>query len=188
MSTVRLYHVGFQKIEKPDIRHGRRNADFGQGFYLSEDESFVKRWAKERSGSDTVLNAYEPETDGLKVKRFDRDAEWFDYIFKNRAGYRDTLSEVDVIVGPIANDTLYDTWGIITSGLLDSGLALELLQIGGEYRQTVIKTERAAAGLRFLSAEVMSSAEIAAYRETVRREEKEFQAQFAARLSREEEA
>lgn len=29
---IRLYHIGFQIIEKPDIDVGRRNADFAQGF------------------------------------------------------------------------------------------------------------------------------------------------------------
>ena len=30
-----LYHTGFSAIPSPDIRYGRKNADFGQGFYLS---------------------------------------------------------------------------------------------------------------------------------------------------------
>ena len=185
MNTIRLYHTGFQTIEAPDIRYGRRNADFGQGFYLSDDEEFSKRWAKRRQGSDTVLNSYELDLDGLRIRRFVRDAEWFDYLFRNRSGGSDMLAQFDVITGPIANDTLYDTWGIITGGLLSPDLALELLQIGREYTQTVIKTDRALSQLRFLSARVLSADEISAYRETVLREEKDFQAQFAGRLSRE---
>lgn len=30
-----LYHTGYQEIREPDIHHGRKNADFGQGFYLT---------------------------------------------------------------------------------------------------------------------------------------------------------
>ncbi len=30
MSAVQLFHTGFQAIEKPDIKIGRKNADFGQ--------------------------------------------------------------------------------------------------------------------------------------------------------------
>ena len=44
--------------------------------------------------------------------------EWFDYIFSNSNGKKDYLSEYDVIIGPIANDTLYDTLGILTSGFI----------------------------------------------------------------------
>ena len=45
MTILRLFHTGFQVIEKPDIKFGRANADFGQGFYLSNDEEFSRRWA-----------------------------------------------------------------------------------------------------------------------------------------------
>ena len=42
----------------------------------------------------------------------------------------DYLSEADVVVGPIANDTIFDTFGIITSGFLRSDEAIRLLLIG----------------------------------------------------------
>lgn len=185
MNAVRLYHTGFQVIEKPDIHYGRKNADFGQGFYLSDDGEFSKRWAKQRKGTETFLNRYELVADRLKIKRFTRDEEWFSYIFDNRAGREDRLKEYDVIVGPIANDTLYDTWGVITSGFFEPTLGLELLRIGPMYEQTVIKTEKALAQLRFIGAEKLSVSEIAAYRQVVAQEEKAFQKQFAERLSRE---
>ena len=40
MASTILYHTGFETIRKPDITIGRKNADFGQGFYLSDDEEF----------------------------------------------------------------------------------------------------------------------------------------------------
>ncbi len=58
-----------------------------------------------------------------------------------------------------------------------------LLLIGPQYVQTVIKTEKAAAGLEFISAEILEPAEISRYRETVRKEESEFQALFAEKLA-----
>ena len=54
--TIDLYHTGFQSIPEPDIRYGRKNADFGQGFYLSADLAFSKRWAREQKGLSTWLN------------------------------------------------------------------------------------------------------------------------------------
>ena len=38
-----LYHTGYQEIRDPDIRFGRKNADFGQGFYLTRDGEFARR-------------------------------------------------------------------------------------------------------------------------------------------------
>ncbi len=47
MKKILLYHASYVVIEKPDIHFGRKNADFGQGFYLTKDLSFARRWAKE---------------------------------------------------------------------------------------------------------------------------------------------
>ena len=55
------YHASQVIIEKPDIRYGRANADFGQGFYLTEERAFAERWAK---GDGSVLNKYELSLDG----------------------------------------------------------------------------------------------------------------------------
>lgn len=181
---IELYHTGYQIIGKPDIKAGRKNADFGQGFYLSDNKEFCKRWARERKGLTTYLNRYELDTDGLSVKYLTRSAEWFAYIYENRAGGADLLAEYDVIAGPVANDTLYDTWGIITSGMIAKDDALRLLMLGGAYEQYVIKTEKAAGALRFVSAESIPHEKIAAYRETVRQEEERFQQEFVEALSK----
>ena len=176
-----LYHTGFDVIRQPDVRHGRRNADFGQGFYLTADMDFAHRWAREREGLPTVVNTYDLDPDGLAVHRFERDEDWFSYIFANRSGRKDTLSE-DVIIGPIANDTLYDTLGIITSGLLAPPDAMKLLMIGPEYRQIALKTPRAAELLRWVSAEVLSPESVAEYRSAVSEEETAYQKLFARKL------
>ena len=178
-----LYHTGYQEIWEPDIHHGRKNADFGQGFYLSDNAEFSKRWAKERNGFSVWLNRYELITDDLKIKRFTRDAEWFRYIFANRAGQEDSLAEYDVIIGPIANDTLYDTLGITTSGFLTPEQATRTLMIGPVYEQIVLKTEKAASALRFLSAETLTSEEIAQYSDAMKQEEEQFQEAFAALIT-----
>ena len=118
MSRIQLFHTGYLEIRQPDILHGRRNADFGQGFYLSPSDEFAGRWAKERRESRIIVNTYELETEGLRIKHFERDLEWFRYIFSNRRAV-DILPDYDVIIGPIANDTIYDTLGIFTSGYGD---------------------------------------------------------------------
>ena len=49
------------------------------------------------------------------IKRLKRDEEWFEFIYNNRRN-NDTMPQYDLIIGPIANDTIYDTLGITTSG------------------------------------------------------------------------
>ena len=49
----------FEEIRSPDVHHGRKNADFGQGFYMSPDRSFSERWAKELGFSVSVVESRE---------------------------------------------------------------------------------------------------------------------------------
>lgn len=143
---MKLYHTGKQVIQEPDIHYGRKNADFGWGFYLTPDREFACRWA----GSEAILNEYELDTDGLLIHSFSREEDWFDYIFHNRRA-RDSL-EADVIIGPIANDILFDTLGIISSGVFSPQKALQLLRVGSEYIQVAIKSEKAAKQLHWITA------------------------------------
>lgn len=177
-----LYHTGYQEIREPDVHYGRKNADFGQGFYMTDDPEFAIRWAKERRGSDTVVNVYELETEGLKILRLTRDDVWFSYIFGNRAGLADKYPEADVIVGPIANDTIYNTLGIFTSGFLKREETLKLLMVGPAYQQIVLKTEKAARNLTWISARVLTGEEIGTYRATVAEEEAAYQRELAEKL------
>ena len=179
---MKLYHVGFSIIEHPDLLHGRKNADFGQGFYLSSDLDFSKRWAKTRKGLTSYINVYELDETDLNIKRFNRDHEWFSYLFNNRHNQDDAFKDYDVIVGPIANDTIYDTWGIITSGYIKDEIALDLFCSGPCYLQVAIKTPFGNEHLHFLKAEEICHDDILSYRESVRKEEIQYQELIANKI------
>ena len=166
---MKLYHTGREEIREPDLRHGRKNADFGPGFYLTPDMDFAYRWA----GADAVVNEYELETEGLQIHRFQRDEDWFRYIFQNRRA-RDLLS-VDVVTGPIANDTIFDTLGMISSGFLKTEDAMKLLMIGPEYTQVAVKTEKAAKQLQWIRSGKITKLDA----ETRRAEQEAYDAAFA---------
>ena len=168
---MRLYHTGKTEIRNPEVDRGRKNADFGPGFYLTPDREFTYRWA----GPDAVVNEYELDETGLLVRRFRRDAEWFRYIFHNRRAV-DSLS-ADVVSGPIANDTIFDTLGVISSGFLKTEDAMKLLMIGPEYTQVAVKTEKAVKQLRWIRSE-----RIAGLDETLRRAEQQAYDEAFARV------
>lgn len=142
-----LYHTGEREIRNPDYHYGRKNADFGLGFYLTPDRDFTYRWAR----GNAIVNEYELDETGLIIHTFTRNSNWFHYIFDNRRA-RDGLT-ADVVMGPIANDTIFDTLGIMSSGYLKPEDALKLLLIGPEYIQVAIKTEKAVKQLHFLRSE-----------------------------------
>ena len=102
---MKLYHTGTVEIPLPDIRHGRVNADFGQGFYLTPDADFTYRWARK----DAVVNEYELDLTGLAVHRFERSEAWFEYIFHNRRA-RDTVQADVIVAGRAAN---YGGWDLL---------------------------------------------------------------------------
>ena len=169
-----LYHTRDREIRNPDIHHGRKNADFGWGFYLTPDKEFTYRWARDNA----VVNVYELNTDGLDVYTFSRDVSWFQYIFHNRR-MNDSLT-ADVVIGPIANDTIFDTFGIISSGYLEPEKALKLLMIGPAYTQIAIKTQKAVKQLKWLRSERITRTDEA----ILRAEQDAFQEVFAAELNR----
>ena len=169
-----LYHTSDREIQNPDIHHGRKNADFGGGFYLTPDREFTYRWARENA----VVNEYELDEAGLLIHRFSRDTDWFQYIFYNRR-LQDGIS-ADVIIGPIANDTIFDTLGIISSGFLEPEDAMKLLMIGPEYTQVAIKTEKAASQLRWIRSEKIERLS----GDVLKAEQSAFQERFGAELEK----
>ena len=172
-----LYHTGHHELRDPDIRIGRKNADFGQGFYLSFSDAFAGKWVREQPGLDAFVNTYEMDFEGLRVRRLERNEEWFDAVFRNRSGRGDPFPEEDVIIGPIANDTIYNTYGIFTSGLLSREQSLRLLHPA--FEQIAIKTDRAREKLRWLSSRILTREETAAMRSLLGREEEAYQQTLA---------
>ena len=133
------------------------------------------------------MNAYELEPDDLKILELKRDEEWYGYIFHNRNGYPDRFRDVDVLIGPIANDTIYDTWGILTSGFLSKEKSLKLLSLGPEYSQVVIKSSKALSHLRFLSSSVIPKDTVYENKKKQREEEKAYQEALLSHLKDERE-
>ena len=88
------------------------------------------------------------------------------------------------MLGPIANDTIFDTMGIITSGFLPKEQALRLLLLGPEYTQLALKTEKAAARLQWLSAEELDAETLREYQAIKSAEEAAYQKQFALEMER----
>ncbi len=176
---LQLFHAGYDEIKVPDIHRGRKNADFGQGFYLSDNYEFASRWVRKKSGAEIIVNSYELDETGLKIKTFERDDEWFRYVFSNRRSMSDDLADMDIIIGPIANDTIYNTLGIMTSGFLSDDEAVELLCVGPLYKQIVIKSQVAADRLTFRAAEKLPDDVVLKNREIIAAEEEEYMKSLA---------
>ena len=113
LKHMRLYHGSDQPVREPKILHSKRTMDFGEGFYTTQSEQQATEWAmsvSRRSGSmDQYVTEYDyDESEGLKILTFDEPTEeWFDFVISNRNGQSD--HDYDIVIGPVADDRVYDT-------------------------------------------------------------------------------
>lgn len=134
MRELIVYHGGTEKVDKPDCRCGRKNLDFGQGFYVTNLREQAVSWANNMSRNrnmPAMLNRYKLNRDVIikeaKCKVFDTyDEEWLRFIVANRSG-QSWNEKYDYIEGGVANDRVVDTVNLYIVGLMDLGTALREL-------------------------------------------------------------
>ena len=131
MSEIIVYHGGTEKVELPICKFGRRNLDFGQGFYITNLRKQAVDWATlvaDRRKLPPILNRYRLNRDAiLKEARckiftaYDRD--WLQFIVASRRG-EPVADNYDYIEGGVANDRVVDTVNLYMAGLMDEETAL----------------------------------------------------------------
>lgn len=129
-----VYHGSTEKIEAPVCSLGRKNLDFGQGFYVTDLREQALTWAHNVSRNrkqDPVVNRYKLDREAiLKEARYKvfaaYDEEWLEFIVGNRSGLN-LAAEYDYVEGGVANDRVIDTVNLYMSGLMDLGTALREL-------------------------------------------------------------
>lgn len=62
-----IYHGSPFVIEKPELSKGKPTNDYGRGFYCTEDIEMAKEWACKGKEPPAYANAYELDTNGLKI-------------------------------------------------------------------------------------------------------------------------
>ena len=106
-----LYHGSNIVIGQIDLTKSKPNKDFGQGFYLSDNENQAQEMAEFKAmqlGGDPIITRFEFDDTimsdtSLKVLRFEEySEEWADFVLKNRDGV--ATEKYDIVYGPIAND------------------------------------------------------------------------------------
>ncbi len=124
MEKQTLYHGSNVVVEHPLVNVGRKDLDFGLGFYLTPFLEQATKWAVRiktvRRAEQAIVNTYEFSLhDGCKVKRFDAyDKEWLDFIVDSRAG-KQPWEGYDIIEGGVANDRVIDAVEAYINGYAD---------------------------------------------------------------------
>lgn len=124
-----LYHGSTVAVEHPLVQKGRRNLDFGQGFYVTDMVEQARKWAERVSRQrieSPVISVYEFDeayvTEGYLLFQ-SYDISWLEFIVKCRNGF-DASSLWNVVEGGVANDRVIDTVEGYINGTIDAEHAL----------------------------------------------------------------
>ncbi len=152
-----LYHGSNVTVSEPRLIPQNRFLDFGFGFYTTTNKSqaiaFADKVFKRRKTGSRVVSIYEFDEESAFVecsvlKFINPDESWLNFVMENRTGsYK--AENYDYIYGPVANDDVYTTFTLYTSGILTKEQTLAALKIKKLYNQLVVTSEKALAFLKF---------------------------------------
>lgn len=162
-----LYHGSADQIRRPKFGFGRRNNDYGLGFYCTESEDLAKEWAVARD-HDGWANRYEIDEAGLTVldlnarqfcilhwlavllenRQFETEyglpSEAKEYLCKNFAV---PYKSADVVIGYRADDSYFSFAQDFISGAISYSQLNAAMRLGKLGNQYVLKSRRAFASL-----------------------------------------
>ena len=177
-----IYHGSVKIIEQPQYGAGRKDNDYGLGFYCTEDMELAKEWAAsdERGG---FVNCYEVEEDGmcfLDLQQIPEESgsysaqermilQWMALLVDNRAirlgspverrgkeylvsRFLPDISKYDCLIGYRADDSYFSYARAFLSNTLTIGQLSAAMRLGNLGLQYVIRSPRMFDRIRFLEA------------------------------------
>jgi len=165
---MKLYHGSNLTVERPEIRKPLHTLDFGGGFYTTHSFEQAAEFAKKvviRAAKLAVpvglatVGEYEFDIataeKTLKILRFtEPNEEWLNFVVKNRKSI-DLHSEYDIIIGPVANDDVYQAIRYFENGAYDIETTIKKLKVKELFSQTLFKTKAALALLKFVKSTII---------------------------------
>ena len=154
-----IYHGSNLTVSEPRILTPNRFLDFGAGFYTTTNYEQAVNFAgkvtmRKKTGRSTI-NVYELDDavfNDLSVLKFDSaNEEWLDFVSDNRSGIN-RVEGYDLVCGPVANDDVYQTFILYSSGVYTKEQTINALRIKQLYNQVVFTSERALTYIKFIEA------------------------------------
>ena len=171
MKELKLYHGSEFVVEKPLYKFGKKNNDYGQGFYCTEDEELAKEWAC-KNNNDGYINEYELKTDNLKILNLLDEKynilNWIALLLKNRYfltndlisqqakeyiinNFSIDISKYDVVIGYRADDSYFTS----AQSFINNSLSIEslnkALRLGNLGIQIVLISEKSFQNIKYIS-------------------------------------
>lgn len=155
---MKLFHGSTIIVENPKLMENQRFLDFGKGFYTTTNQNQAERWAiikqkRMRSQTKAIVSIYQLPKNIfsdklLQIQEYTKaDEQWLDFVFQNRKGTAE--HNFDIVIGPVANDTLYATLSLYETGILSKTETIQRLKAHKLFDQVSFHTEKALSYLKF---------------------------------------
>jgi hypothetical protein len=171
---ITVYHGSKQIVEVPTFGEGKKNNDFGLGFYCTESNDLAKEWAVS-SLRDGFSNKYTLDTEFLNVLNLNSPdytiLNWIAVLLEHRLfsiktpvarrarqylidNFAVNVNAYDVITGYRADDSYFD----YAEAFINNGITVEQLasamQLGKLGEQIVLKSKFAFSKIKYEGFEV----------------------------------
>lgn len=181
---IKIYHGSEKNIIKPIIGEGKKNNDFGLGFYCTKDINLAKEWAVS-SLKDGFANKYILNIEYLKILNLNSSEytilNWIAILVEHRLfslkspvaqrakkylidNFGINVNAYDVIIGYRADDSYFD----YAESFLNNSITVEQLakamKLGKLGEQIVIKSQYAFSCLTYDGFEIAKKEEFYEYR------------------------
>ena len=148
---MEIYHGSNIAVTKPLANAGRRNLDFGKGFYTTRLKSQAQKWAylvasRKEKKPQGIISKYEFDEEclsqqGYVYKNFPvYDMEWLEFVVACREGKDET--NYDIVEGGVANDQVIDTVEDYENGRITAEQALDQLRYKNPNNQICFRNQR----------------------------------------------
>lgn len=147
MESKIIYHGSYKEIQFPEIRIHKYTKDFSWGFYCTEIQEQADKWASKYI--TPVVNKYRLKNiDKLNIRVFEEYSdEWLDFVVSCRSG---NTHDYDVVIGRMADDTIYDYIDGYIEGVMDKEQFFELMRFKYPTHQISFHTVKALASIEFI--------------------------------------
>lgn len=181
---IKIYHGSEKNIIKPIFGEGKKNNDFGLGFYCTKDINLAKEWAVS-SLKDGFVNKYILNIEYLKILNLNSSEytilNWIAILVEHRLfslktpvaqrakkylidNFGINVNAYDVIIGYRADDSYFD----YAESFLNNSITVEQLakamKLGKLGEQIVIKSQYAFSCLTYDGFEIAKKEEFYEYR------------------------
>ena len=166
---ITIYHGSEKIVEVPTFGEGKKNNDFGLGFYCTESEDLAKEWAVS-SLRNGFANKYTLDTEYMRILNLNSPEytilNWIAVLVEHRLfsiktpvarrakqylidNFSINVNAFDIITGYRADDSYFD----YAENFLNNGISVEQLaramKLGKLGEQIVIKSQFAFSRLQF---------------------------------------